>query len=125
MKVHVTGKLQYRTTDGSRTARLARKAARELEATVRSQFAPIEHYVDDVAVRITDENGPRGGVDVRCVMRIELSALPSQLVVVEFGPSVEHAVRAAADVARRAALRQVGRRRSPTRVPREQVLATA
>jgi ribosome-associated translation inhibitor RaiA len=66
--------------------------------------------IERVSVRVTDTNGPRGGVDQVCNVKVVLSGLPS--VVVERRHAALHA---AIDVALRATeqavRRSVGRRR--------------
>jgi ribosome-associated translation inhibitor RaiA len=41
------------------------------------KFAPA---LERVSVRVDDVNGPRGGVDQRCRVKVVLSGLPSQVV---------------------------------------------
>jgi hypothetical protein len=60
--------------------------------------------IERVSVRVTDTNGPRGGVDQVCNVKVVLSGLPS--VVVERRHCVLHA---AIDVALRATEQAVGR----------------
>jgi ribosome-associated translation inhibitor RaiA len=66
--------------------------------------------IERVTVRVTDTNGPRGGIDQVCNVKVVLSGLPS--VVVERRDAALHA---AIDVAMRATeqavRRSVGRRR--------------
>jgi ribosome-associated translation inhibitor RaiA len=66
--------------------------------------------IERVSVRVTDVNGPRGGVDQVCRIRVVLSGLPS--VVIERRHLALHA---AVDIAlratERAVRRSVGRRR--------------
>ena len=66
--------------------------------------------IERVTVRVTDSNGPRGGVDQVCNVKVVLSGLPS--VVIERRDVTLHA---AIDVALRATeqavRRSVGRRR--------------
>ena len=66
--------------------------------------------IERVTVRVTDSNGPRGGVDQVCNVKVVLSGLPS--VVVE---RRDVALHAAIDVAlratERAVRRSLGRRR--------------
>ena len=61
--------------------------------------------IERVTVRVTDTNGPRGGIDQVCNVKVVLSGLPS--VVVE---RCDVALHAAIDVALRAAEQAVGRR---------------
>jgi ribosome-associated translation inhibitor RaiA len=60
--------------------------------------------IERVSVRVTDTNGPRGGVDQVCNVKVVLSGLPS--VVVE---RRQAALYAAIDVALRATEQVVGR----------------
>lgn len=67
--------------------------------------------IERVSVRVSDVNGPRGGVDQRCRVKVVLIGLPS--VVVErrhatTEAAIDTALRAAEDAVRRA----VGRRRT-------------
>lgn len=70
--------------------------------------------IERVSVRVEDINGPRGGIDKRCRVKVVLSGLPS--VVVE---KQEHATQAAVDGALDATERNVrkalGKRRAPPR----------
>jgi hypothetical protein len=60
--------------------------------------------IERVSVRVTDTNGPRGGVDQVCNVKVVLSGLPS--VVIERKDAALHA---AIDLALRAAEQAVGR----------------
>lgn len=75
------------------------------------KFAP---DIERVSVRVEDVNGPRGGIDKLCRVKVVLSGLPS--VVVE---KQEHATHAAIDGAIDATERNVrkalGKRRTPSR----------
>ena len=66
--------------------------------------------IERVSVRLTDVNGPRGGADQRCRIKVVLSGLPS--VVIERRHSeVQGAVNTAVHAATEAVRRMVGRRR--------------
>lgn len=74
--------------------------------------------VERVSVRLRDMNGPRGGVDVQCRIKVVLSGLPS--VVVErqaaaFRPALTGALSGAEQAVRRALQRK---RMRPIRVSR-------
>lgn len=78
---------------------------RTLGATL-GKFAP---SIERVTVRVTDENGPRGGVDLRCRVKVVLSGLPS--VVVErrharLEPAVAGALRGAEQAVQRSLVRR-------------------
>jgi ribosome-associated translation inhibitor RaiA len=66
--------------------------------------------IERVSVRVTDMNGPRGGVDQVCNVKVVLSGLPS--VVVERRHAALHAaIDDALRATERAVRRSVGRRR--------------
>lgn len=67
--------------------------------------------IDRVTVRMTDANGPRGGVDHVCNVKVVLSGLPS-VVVERRGASPHVAVDLALRATERAVRRSVGRRRT-------------
>jgi hypothetical protein len=71
------------------------------------KFAP---SVERVSVRVFDVNGPRGGIDQRCLVKVVLSGLPSVVVErcqVTLDAAIDRAVRAAEHAVRR----RVGKRR--------------
>ena len=67
--------------------------------------------VGRVGVRLTDENGPRGGVDKRCALRI---TVPGQqpIVIEQQESNLYLAIDSAAERAGRAVSRQVGRQQA-------------
>lgn len=95
--------------DAELRARLRQKLALKLRKFARS--------IDRVSVRMTDANGPRGGVDQVCRINVVLVRLPP-VVVEERDASAEAAVEAAVTSAERAVRRSVQRRRmKPIRRP--------
>ena len=64
-----------------------------------------------ITVRLTDENGPKGGVDKRCHVAVSMPPT-SDLVVEESHADLYTAIDFAADRAARAVNRQLGGRRS-------------
>ncbi len=76
-------------------------------ATRRCEFAldRFSKAVTAVQISLRDENGPRGGEDIHCVVRVSLNGLPD-VIVHEQALSAVSAITAAVD---RAAY-QVGRR---------------
>ena len=66
--------------------------------------------VERVSVRLRDINGPRGGVDVRCRIKVVLSGLPSVLVEQQ-AATLRPALTAALAGAERAVRRTLQRRR--------------
>ncbi|HJQ53971.1 MAG TPA: hypothetical protein VJ825_09010 [Gemmatimonadaceae bacterium] len=85
----------------------------------RTRFARFGRAVERVTVRIRDVNGPRGGVDIECRIKVVLSRLPS--VVAErraknfegaFGGALAAASRAVSQAVRRRRMRPIKATRS-------------
>jgi len=83
-----------------------RESIRQKLSTKLGKFAA---SIERVSVRVTDANGPRGGVDQVCSVKVVLSGLPS--VVVERRHTSLHAAIAAALRATEQAVRSSVRRR--------------
>lgn len=66
--------------------------------------------IERVSVRVADVNGPRGGVDQRCRVKVVLSGLPS-VVVERRHSNVDAAIDAALRATGESVRRTVGRRR--------------
>lgn len=66
--------------------------------------------IERVTVRVSDVNGPKGGVDHRCVIKVVVSGLPS-VVVERRDSALQRAVNAAIGSAALAVRRSVQRRR--------------
>jgi ribosome-associated translation inhibitor RaiA len=94
-------------TSGVRLSREERSYIRRKVGLRLGKFSPA---IERVTVRVSDANGPRGGVDKICAAKVVVSGLPS--VVVE---RKEHDVRAAIDgtltAAERAVRKVIQRRR--------------
>ena len=73
------------------------------------KLAKYATHIERATIRIDDVNGPRGGVDTICKIKIVISGSPS-IVVEERGVVVEDVVVVAARVAARAVRREVERR---------------
>src|SRR5688572_7789036 len=71
---HVTAHVRVfgAALDEDQRAYVARKLGMKLGKFVSS--------IERVSVRVTDVNGPRGGVDQRCRVKVVLSGLPSVVV---------------------------------------------
>jgi putative sigma-54 modulation protein len=61
-----------------------------------------------VAVRVADENGPRGGVDKRCTLRVSLPGQPP-VIVEQLDPDLYAAIDRAADRLGRSVARRLAR----------------
>lgn len=84
------------------------------EARFETELAHANEWVRSVRVFVTDENGPKHGVDKSCRVVVAL-ARGQQVVVVEHGAAVTAAVDLAADRAGEAVRRATGRARAPRR----------
>ena len=92
-------------------------------ATIRQQLGSklgkFTRYIERVTVRVRDVNGPRGGVDKQCRIKVVLSGRPS-VVVEEQAATVKGAFGAALRNAERAVKRSVDRTRTkPKRAARK------
>jgi len=72
--------------------------------------------VRSVTVLLDDVNGPRGGVDKRCRIVVQLSA-SGDVRLEQLDPSLYTSIDRAADRARRAVARKLGRRRRVSHAP--------
>lgn len=81
-----------------------------LERLVRLGFTRFATEVRQIAVSVGDQNGPRGGLDQRCVVRVELRGL-AEIVIEETHESVEQALGIAVARASRSVSRALERRR--------------
>ncbi len=74
------------------------------------KFGKFATSIERISVRLTDTNGPRGGVDKLCNVKVVLSGLPSVVIQrrhVALRAAIDDALRAT----ERAVRRSVGRRR--------------
>ena len=82
------------------------------------KFARYARSIERISVRLRDVNGPRGGVDVRCRIKVVVSGLPS-VVVEEQAAAFRPALTAALSAAERAVRKALQRRRTrPVRAGR-------
>ena len=80
-------------------------------------FASTRRSVRRISVRLSDENGPRGGDDMRCRMQVSLAAAPS-VVIEDTETSLYVAIDRAADRIGRAVARRLERARKSRRISR-------
>jgi hypothetical protein len=79
------------------------------------KFAP---HIERLTVRFEDINGPRGGIDVACRIKVVISGIPSVVVEETAGDAVEAFDRAGQGV-ERAVRRSIGRAREARRLERK------
>ena len=75
---------------------------------VHSAMAYISGHVDRVVIRLSDVNGPRGGVDKCCRIQVALAGIPD-VVVEDTEFNMYAAIDRAIDRARRTVVRKVDR----------------
>lgn len=83
----------------------------------RLQFACdwARHAVSRITVKLSDENGPRGGLDKRCTIVVSASGL-REVVIEDTRDDVYRAVDCAADRLARTLARKVARSREVSRI---------
>jgi hypothetical protein len=64
----------------TRAARLDPALRRHLDGRAAREFGKFAGHIERMTVRFHDVNGPRGGVDQRCEMKIVLAGAPSVIV---------------------------------------------
>ena len=80
-----------------------------IERLVRLGLTRFASQLRHVQVAVRDQNGPKGGDDQRCVLKITLNGLP-EIVIQEICPTAEQAVGLAVDRAARNIGRALDRR---------------
>lgn len=75
-----------------------------------------------VSVTLSDENGPRGGMDKRCLISISLAGSPA-VVIADTRSDMYSAIDRASDRALRALARRISRRRSHRAIPLREAIA--
>jgi len=86
-----------------------------VERRLRFAFGRFAARVDEVIVRLTDVNGPRGGDGMRCRVEARLRGLAA-VVVEDRASNLRHAIDLALARAGRSVARELARRREPRRV---------
>ncbi len=81
---------------------------------LRFAFAAIAHRVRGVDVCLADDNGPRGGADKRCRVRVVVPGAPA-VVIEDVEPDLYAAIDRAVDRAGRTAARRLDRGRDERR----------
>lgn len=90
---------------------LPRESRDKILARVAGALARIRPWIRSVDVTITDINGPRGGPDKQCRVRIRGRSIPS-VVIEHVGTDPLATVAFAAERAEQVVVRKIGRRRT-------------
>ncbi len=89
----------------------------EWERIVRLGLTRFATQIERVSISIRDENGPRGGNDQRCVVRVHPTHL-RDIVVQETSDCIEKSLSLGVERAARTLARLHRRRNSPITIPR-------
>jgi putative sigma-54 modulation protein len=89
---------------------LGQKDRADLRRKIGRKLGKFEASIQRISVRLEDINGPRGGIDHVCRIKVVLRGLPSVLYE-QRGPSLQAVVDRAIAGAERAARRRLQRRR--------------
>jgi len=91
-------------------ARLTEEKRTRLRQNLGKKFGKFRGAIERVSVRVKDVNGPTGGIDQLCRIKVVLRNLPS-VVFEKLDPSLDAAIKGALDGAERAVRRTLQRRR--------------
>ena len=81
------------------------------ERRLRFALTCCNDHIQHVVMRLSDINGPRGGKDKRCHLRVVLASLPD-VVIEDIEANLYVAIDRAVDRARRTVVRKIDRQRS-------------
>lgn len=88
--------------------------AQHVERRLMFALGWARHQVLRVSVRLSDENGPRGGLDKRCSLVLALQGMP-ELVIEDTRDDLYRAIDCAADRVGRALSRRMQKQRATRR----------
>jgi ribosomal subunit interface protein len=88
-----------------------------VERRLRFVFGSTRRSVRRISVRLSDQNGPRGGDDMRCRMQVSLAAAPS-VSIEDTETNLYVAIDRAADRLGRTVTRRIERLRKDRRISR-------
>lgn len=105
----------------ARNFALSDEVTRFVERRLRFALGRLDEKILHVTVRLSDINGPRGGIDKHCHLHVALKQVPD-VVIEDTEADVFVAVTRAADRAGRAVLRRLDKQRNPAGRPAEHTL---
>lgn len=94
----------------SRHVSLTPEDEAELRHRVRRAFERVHLLIEAIDITIADTNGPKGGADKQCRLRVRGRSIP-RIVIESVGVDVLSTVAVAADRAQHVVLRKAARRR--------------
>lgn len=89
-----------------------------VEQRVRRSLSRFAEHLRRVTVTLRDDNGPRGGRDKVCTLRVELQGGGGQIIVIDRSASLQRAITRNLRRSRLLVARALKRRRSALRQPR-------
>lgn len=95
----------------TRHLELSAEASEEVRHRIRSALDRLSLAIDTVDVTLTDINGPRGGADKQCRLRVRGPSIP-RIVIEHVGHDTIATVTAAAERTQQAVVRRMARRRT-------------
>ncbi len=96
---------------------------RHAERRLRFALTCCDEHIQRVAMRLSDINGPRGGVDKRCHLQVVLAGLPD-VVIEDIEADLYVAIDRATDRAGRTLVRRIERQQSLLRQGRPPISDT-
>ncbi|HHO59718.1 MAG TPA: HPF/RaiA family ribosome-associated protein [Thiotrichales bacterium] len=90
---------------------LTRSLRNHAERRLRLALTCCDNYIQRIVMRLSDINGPRGGVDKHCHLHVVLAGLPD-VVIEDTETDLYAAINRAAERAGRTLVRKVHRRQS-------------
>ena len=91
-----------------------------IERRIRREFARFSRRIHKVTVRLTDENGPRGGVDAGCLVTVHMEPggpIVARALALQMTEAASQAVRRAGRTLARRLDRLQSRRKRPDEQP--------
>ncbi len=98
------------------------KISDKIDEQARSALSRFATTIQTVTIRITDANGPKGGIDIRCVVSMKLTST-GEVILHGEGENVFSALNQCLSRADRAISRNLDRRRNtPIRMHRRRMI---